>query len=372
MPHSPSSSFESDARVRATDDPGRGAPARPVAARGCRSAYPLIHYPHVLLCLLLLLVHASAHGAEREPRRVVIIGSERERAIVENLRAELATQGLAVVDADVPPSSVSTAEVMRSHDAVAVIRILSEKRSAEIHVGPAETPGAIVGPVDPSEPDLSATRIAEALRIRLTRLDLTPPPPRRGGEPAPSKPRRIPERPADVRQDVPFWFSVGPAATLSPGTSVGAILHGGLELSHEVGSGLAVGVSGLFPLAGGGLTSEEGRASLHPWLVGPMADIGLWTGGQWSLWSGAGAALVMVRMRGEAEQPYVGGSDTVTSAAGIGRLYGLWHLAPKWHFRVGLAAGVAVPRPVVQFAGHRVSAWGAPLTTLSLGIAAAP
>src|SRR5262249_11080627 len=117
------------------------------------------------------------------------------------------------------------------------------------------------------------------------------------------------------------------------------------------------------------VTASEGSATVSTWLAGAALDWRLTAArSPWGAALGAGVAATLVRVHGQATQPFLGTSADLPGAlpfveASASRA--LWESSP---IRLGVQAmaGADLPRPVVRFAGREVAALGAPLLAGSL------
>jgi hypothetical protein len=100
--------------------------------------------------------------------------------------------------------------------------------------------------------------------------------------------------------------------------------------------------------------------------VGAFASSGA-RDARWSALAAAGAALLLTRATGDTTDVYEGSTDTAASGGPYLRTGGALRVSEWFRVRVDATSGVMFPRPVVEFDGARVAAWGRPWLAVSLG-----
>ena len=116
------------------------------------------------------------------------------------------------------------------------------------------------------------------------------------------------------------------------------------------------------------VASAEGAATVRRTLAGAALDAQLRLNRvTWSL--GAGAALAVLSLRGEAPGAGYGATDASSVTVGpILRSGSSIALGPTLRARIELTAGATFPRAIVSFAGREVATWGRPFALATLGV----
>lgn len=123
------------------------------------------------------------------------------------------------------------------------------------------------------------------------------------------------------------------------------------------------------PLYPGQVDAPEGRGSVFAGFagLGPLFQL-LPRARRTELFIGAGLALGIVHMRGQANAELAGTNDWLVSGIGYARAALRLKLGKRVAIRLEGLTGIAVPRPVVTFVGRAVAAWGRPLGAVSAGM----
>ena len=315
----------------------------------------------------LVAVAASSARADDE-ERVLLIGADPTRAPLPRLAAELETLGFRVIrgKSESRPSIWSAEVAVRRAHAVGAIHVDATAQEMEIWVASPQTGrlsrrGVLRG--DPLDGE-RAVRAVEILRAGLIDTRGDPPlvaaaPDRVGPDSA--APVDPPDRPRRFGVEVAVGVAVSPGgvgasaplvagAHWMPSRHLG--LHGLLVLGVgsaevEAPEGTATVRAGL---AGGGLR----LAWTGPARVSPAAELGL--AGYWLDTSGVPASGFVA-----ADGATAGVAPDLR--VGVGVSIASWLCA-----RADLLAAVAMPTPVVSFAGREVARWGSPLFVPSSGL----
>jgi hypothetical protein len=222
-----------------------------------------------------------------------------------------------------------------------------------------------------STPDATerfAARVIEQVRARLVTLSYAPGQ-KASDVPAPP-PHALESQTAKANPRAPatrhaLWAETGVAATAAGG-GVPATIQALVGLRALVGS-VELEAFGLLPLTDGNVQAKEGSADVTISLVGAGAGYVLSDEGaplQGSL--GAGAGVLFLTMEGEAAPPYAARKESLTTAAFF-LDGGVRYRAADWlGVRLSTQVGLYAPRPVIEFAGREVAAWGRGFGTVAL------
>jgi hypothetical protein len=130
-----------------------------------------------------------------------------------------------------------------------------------------------------------------------------------------------------------------------------------------------VGVEGLLPLSGANATGPEGAADVRVWLAGPLLETSLTEpNARVNLRLAAGAWAAVVRMRGQASDPYAGTTAGVTTLLPHVDLTLGWRFRPRLSVLARVSAAVAAPEVVVRFPGGDAASWGRPMGLAVLAV----
>lgn len=308
--------------------------------------------------------------AEARPSILAFVPAESFGALA-RLRAELGMAGLDLRLAQLepwPPSRVRMEAVARQEGAVAALALIPEEGSGATQVWVVDrVTGKTVlrlfraPPGHEDEADLLAISAVETLRATLMEITLArrvegelPPPPAVRALVAPERGR--------------FAASVALAGSFSQG-GLGPTLHLALSGTVALRRRLRLGVEGFLPLSGANATGPEGEADVRAWLAGPLIEASLTDpNGRADVRLGAGAWATLVRMRGEASEPYAGTTaDVPTLLPHLDLMLG-WRFARRLTVSARFSAAVAAPEVVVRFPGREAASWGRPLGLAALVI----
>jgi hypothetical protein len=235
-----------------------------------------------------------------------------------------------------------------------------------------------------ASPDAFAMRVVEALRAELIALDAEQPQidaeKRNAGAPAPAPdaPLSTEDRgdPTDVVDRGQMrrigrrwlWAETGLALTAASG-SMGGTLQAALGARIEPSAPVTFGAFALLPLTENNLSAAEGSADVLVNLFGARAAY-RFTESDSRLKGelGIGGGAVVLAMDAEAVPPYEGREVRLT--AGIAFVHGgLGYALADWlALRGAFSFGTSAPRPVMEFDGRPVAAWGRTMGTLLVGL----
>ncbi len=298
---------------------------------------------------------------------VVVISNTPDTPFVRRLAAELSLFGYQVEVLDRSASEPELEQVLERSGGAALIAVDQGKQTAEIIVAHQ----ASTGPerarerLDPRRrADTNAAVLAERFRARLTELGILP---------AASSPLSEPIEP--VRIDLPPPRLVEPERRLWLAAALGAA-DGGLGLRPNAQLEIRAfpvrwlstsAFAKLSPLASR-VSAPEGEADVT-WLAGGVLIDAYPLREAFVLKAGLGAMLVSTEMKGRAELPWGGRSDTVLVPAGLAEAGAAWRLGPRTSVELQGFVGVCSPRVGVRFGGRTVADFGQPLYGVSLGLA---
>jgi hypothetical protein len=191
--------------------------------------------------------------------------------------------------------------------------------------------------------------------------------------PAPSSSERhavVPASAASESDRVPRerrWVAAASVAMpIEPGgPGLDALLHARWLPTSRFGIGLALDV----PLVKSTLSSGVNSAKVSAALVAAELSVALFDARALRLTALGGVALAWIRTEGDATTPYTSQSDDAWAALPLLGAEIAPRLSERVHACLGARAGLALPKPDIEFAGERVATWGQPLVLLSAGIA---
>jgi hypothetical protein len=327
-----------------------------------------------VICALTLL----SRRAQAEQARIALVRDPgADQRIMSRLRAELDGLGLEVVDVTANSDSPSALDdAARAVGAFAAVRLVPSVQGAEVWVADRVTGKTllrevVVGPHQAAD-EVVAIRTVELLRVSLLELKM---PERRAGEVAPTPQvhqlvppvAATPAPPPSLAREPSgqgLWLRFGPAVATSPG-GIGATAHGLVGVRWSTPSAFDWDAFALAPTVPVTVQHVSGSASILVGMLGTGIDVRL-TESDWRTRVGAGAALIAMTMIGSAEPQYGARTETVLSGAPLLRFGIQRRLASKLFLGADVFGGVAMPRPVVVFAGQPVASWGRPFAAAAL------
>lgn len=341
----------------------------------------------------IVVLTLATTSAGKDSDSIVLVHEAGQEVLTTRLRDELYALGWLVVE--IPRNGRGEPLDVLAERVHAFAGVQVGHGELEVWIAPARRPAFRERlRVDTADAEVAALRAVEVLRTRFLELGLTPPaeaaqasvdeskaaPNSRASRstaapaseplahpaaaPASLKPRPKPARPA-----IPaVWLGVGPAASASVG-GVGPYPAVFVEFRIRAASRWSFGGDVVTPLVTPTVESSRGSADIRPTVLEARAAYSLLPERSFvdvAVTAGLGAALV--QMDGKAAKPYGGRSDAVVALAlSTGAVVSL-RLSDRWSLLVGLAGGVATPRPVVRFAGDTVATWGQPFGMATLGV----
>jgi hypothetical protein len=335
------------------------------------------------LCVVWL-ASASATGAPGSGGATLVLVGAPYPAFERELSAEAREVGLTVVrDAAADP-----ARAMEVHDAVAVLDVQSPARVDVWIADPGNHRTILAHDVltaEASSREPFAERVIEQVRAHLVKLSLwheedpgatpasqavppaaeppsaavpaskpiakEPPPPndtgdnRRGDRPAAGGDRRL------------LWLEGGVGPIAASG-GVPATLQAKIGLRFVQRRFQAEGF-GLLPLSDGDVAGKEGSAAVSLTMIGAAASYAFSDEERpFQAIAGAGAAALLLTMDGTATSPYSAHEESLATGAFFLQVGARYRIAEWFGVRLSTLGGLAVPRPVMTFAGREVAAWG--------------
>ena len=306
-------------------------------------------------------------------QKIAVARTAGDQRITNRVNAELTALGFEV---ELVPETRSTEpsslrQIVTEHGAVAGLRASPSKTGIELWiVNPATGATAyeeVVTIQTGRNDELLALRSVEVLRARLLKLGvLSSAPPASvpiAHEPAapiepPSPPPPPPPRAQLLTADLGMAYTLETSAL-----SNYASARFGLTLSPTPIFSLSS--FAMIPVEESDVSKNEGTASVNATLFGLGGDAHLhW--GQLGASLGAGAALAVLSVTGQAEPPYQGRHDRLLAAAPFIRMSGSARVADWLGLNLELLAGLAIPPTVVRVDQQDAAEWGRPLLTASL------
>jgi hypothetical protein len=141
---------------------------------------------------------------------------------------------------------------------------------------------------------------------------------------------------------------------------VPAALELGLGYRHWLTRSLALDALALLPTFGSRVEGPEGSARISVGMFGAGVAYGSARDARVRVSAGAGVLALALRAEGAARAPDLSRDDVVWAAAPYLRSGLTVGLTGRLAARADLLGGVALPRPVVRFAGHEVARFGQP------------
>lgn len=324
------------------------APQRLAAAHRCFAVVM-----GTLLCAMLKTVAAQAAA----PRVAVVCDAARS-PLVEQILGELGFLGFEAVMVDASAGAVessSLVQLARARGATSAVFVDVDSRRLRLWFarGPltaaTKTPPVVSG-LDDRE---LALRAAEMVRARYAL-------------------QQVVAEFDDYTRVARLALRVASGPTLSAG-GLSPMAHIWLGIGYRPLRWLEIESVVAGPVYPGQISEPEGRGSVFAGLlgIGPLLQL-LPRARRVELFIGAGVALGLIHMQGDAVEPFSGQNDWLASGVGYGRLALSVRLTRRLRLRVDGTAGVAVPRPVVTFDGRQVAAWGRPLVSLTAGLEVRP
>jgi hypothetical protein len=349
----------------------------------------------VALAAGLLVCSSFCQDARADTRKVLFI-VQRPTPFSARLHAEIEAMGFEIVpaqafDETAPAPALAAVRVVEIPPPRRVELWLAEAASGKLSLS------TVVQPSEKDDEASQAVRASEQLRAffqplrepsaapapatqSVPRLEPEPTAPVAPAPPTPAPRRRAagastrspparessglhlePERASAERR----WVAAASAATpIGPGgPGLDALLHARWLLTPRLGFGLALDV----PLVKSTVSSGANSADVSAGLLGAELAAAFFDSRALRLTAIGGIALAWIRTEGNATAPYTGHSDDAWAALPLLGAELAPRLAERFHACLAARAGVAFPRPDVEFAGERVAIWGRPLVLLSAG-----
>jgi len=314
-------------------------------------------------------------------QKVAIARTPGDRRIANRVNAELTALGFDVelVSEEDSTEPRSLRQITVDHGAVAGLRASPSKTGIELWIvnpNTGDTAYEEVVTVKSRNDELLALRSVEVLRARLLKLGVlsSAPPAPVAEEPrpepitlAPVTPPPLPVVPAPLLSaDLGAVYTIEPSALSNyESARLGLTLAPQAEWSASAFT--------LLPLRAAEVTESEGTARVNATLFALAGDVHLrWARLRASL--GAGCALALLGVSGEASPPYEAQSDRLLTAVPFLRVGGSAAVADRLALGLEFLAGFATPPSVVRLDLEEVAVWGRPLLsasfTMQIGILA--
>lgn len=342
--------------VPPTDEPRRT--AHPVAGR-----LPLAG-------ALFLALLAGGPAAAESGGRVVIVHEGASKLAV-RLSAELASRGFqpVTVEEETLPEPGELQALAVDNSALAVMRIRPSGHSVSVWVarqqdGPLVTQEVFVPPDTPDAHTVVALKAVEMLRASLLVL-----PERRSPEPAPGPtPKPVAIQPPKGDRSPLVALDAQPTLTYGFG-ELPPTLQMGVGTRIRLGRRLRLALIGLIPTFPMDLDVPEGSAEIKTGVLAAALEVNvLPIHRSVSLFAGAGAGPLFIRMTGKADAPYESRNDLVISILPHLAVSLAVALTKLLHLRTDLCAGIALPKPKVAVLDREATSWGQPVLSLMFGL----
>jgi hypothetical protein len=332
----------------------------------------MTHTTHVGVIVGCISFLFLCFGAAAGQRRSVVILHTGQDGVVAALNAEILSMGmqpltLKIADDDVAPDTVSQAA--ERADAVAVMRVMPSGKTVEVWISGAlsndDDAFEVVMTEKSDRPEaLLALKTVELLRVKLARIAEEK---EKTDEPVSDSPEPVSRKKTLPR---PSRVSCGfqPALVYGFGElPVTLLLH--IEAGVRLLDGLSLRGFGLMPTYATTLEDAEGTVDVRIGIVGGgvfYAFLPRTRRVQPSL--GLSVATGLMRMQGHATGVFRDGDPLVAFPVGIFSTGLAIALTRVLSIRLDMAAGIAFKRPVVRFAGRKITGWGRPILYGMLGI----
>jgi hypothetical protein len=346
----------------------------------------------VVLALALLSCSSLFHDARADTRTVLFV-VQRPSPFSARLQAEIEAMGFEIAPAEAfdetaPGSAVAAVRVIEMPPPRRVELWLAEGASGKLRLS------TVVQPSEKDDEASQAVRASEQLRAFFQPLrapnakpaPVSPSVPRAvpgapagttSASPRPAAPKRAPETPARrpparasleserVPRERRWEAAASVAAPLGTGgPGLDALLNARWLLTSRLGVGLTLDV----PLVKSTLDSGVNSAKVSAALAGAELSVVLFDSRSLRLMAIGGVALVWIRTKGDATPPYTSESDDAWAALPLLGAELAPRLSERLYASLAARAGIAAPKPDIEFAGDRVATWGQPLVLVSAGI----
>jgi hypothetical protein len=346
----------------------------------------------VVLALALLSCSSFFHDARADTRTVLFI-VQRPSPFSARLQAEIEAMGFEILPAEAfdetaPAPAVAAVRVIEMPPPRRVELWLAEGASGKLRLS------TVVQPSEKDDEASQAVRASEQLRAFFQPLRE---PHGKSAAVSPSVPRAVPEAPAGTApaspkhaapkraaetparrppapaflesERVPRERRLEAAASVAVplgtgGPGLDALLNARWLLTSRLGVGLALDV----PLVKSTLSSGVNSAKVSAALVGAELSVALFDSRSLRLMAIGGVALAWIRTKGDATPPYTSESDDAWAALPLLGAELAPRLSERFYASLAARAGVASPKPDIEFASEPVATWGQPLVLLSAGI----
>jgi len=284
--------------------------------------------------------------------------SDEQRGLVARARAELSGLGFEVSVEE--PSDATLEHLSRDDHAVAALRIASPAGSIEVYCMDPATSQTIVRQVlIGAEGDGSVVLVRAVELVRASLIEVA-------ARAAVAEVRAAAPLPPP-RDDPRLSIEGGAALASSPG-GLGASEMVSIAARWHIASRFEVGASMLLPTGPVDAHGQAGRADIELYAPAIEANVVQAIAGGLELRGGLGVGTLTMTMRGvPAAAVFTGKKDSVTTAMGFARASIGYAIVDRLRVWLDVRVAVAAPRPVVEFAGSEVAAWGRPAVIGGIG-----
>jgi hypothetical protein len=326
-----------------------------------------------LAAAALMLAATFAADARASPSAsgpsVLLIAAD-DDPIGTRVSAELRALGFDVVEVTRPSAPHGDSEVdLSARSARTVAAIAIGRAGGEVQVWTLTPAGLVLRATIEKDADAAviALRTVEALRTSVSDLHAqSAAPPPAAPVPAARTEDQVPGAPAGEAPSR-WGASLAPAFSVSPGEPEGS-WHA-MAAVHWVGRARwGVEVVGMIPVSGTRWNESEGSALMTYGLAAAGARWEPFADRPYAGDVGLGIGAIYIHADGSPGPGFVGSTASTAVAAPYARIGYPVALAPWLRLRADLAAFLAVPRPVLTFAGHDEGRWGQPLLSGSIGL----
>jgi hypothetical protein len=314
-----------------------------------------------VVLLSFLAPRGDGAAAAEEKLRVLIVIDASDDPFAERIRAEVSALGLEVVAVE-PWRTGEGIESLdaagRANQAAAAIRMVASRKGVEIWVANQPTGRSLLRQliVDERAPapneGLVALQTAELLRTTLLSRSETAPPR--------SVPTATAERPAAPPRPLNAGLQSGFGVLWSP-RGGGEAYQAWATIHRFLVRPFGIALDFSAPVNPGTISGPEGSATVGAFLAGAtvFARFERPASGLYATVA-AGAAMLVLNIRGSAGPAFLASSHRAMVAAGYARADGGFQVNRWLRFGGRVVAGVVPSGVTVEFAGNEAAVWGRP------------
>lgn len=327
-----------------------------------------------VIALALAIVHANDAKARTLSASKIGVAGDAGGLLSERTHAELDARGFATV-------ALSEFDPMRAPEPRVDMIVVVDADHGRVSVWqPAEgsAPARFRTAIQTEDGSLTTTAVRVAERVRAlatssadgapsieaaapeTTAAIVSPTPRDAVRPAPRESRN--ERP---------WRVGGELAIMTPAGLASPYALGSIRGSRELGGGFRLGARAWAPLSASSVARADDSADIWASAIaldGSVALIRPERALGWELSVGGGAGLLWLHMRGASPAPGVAQTDDLATGIGFGAMDISYPMSPGLRAHLSGLVGATFPSAGIRFGGERVTRWGEPLASTSLGI----